>query len=91
MADEKKEGEAKKVKLPTPLKRRKQDDKRQLRNRARKSHIQTARVAFAKADTAEAKKAKLSTLYRLLDKAVKKGVMKENKASRLKSRMAAKI
>lgn len=91
MADEKKEGEAKKVKLPTALKRRKQDDQKQLRNRARKAHIQTARVAFAKADTAEAKTAKLSALYRLLDKAVKKGVMKENKASRLKSRMAAKV
>lgn len=91
MADEKKEGEAKKTKLPTAQKRRKQDDRRQLRNRVRKSQVQTARVAFAKAPDANAKETKLKQLYSLLDKAVKKGFMKPNKASRLKSRLAAKV
>jgi small subunit ribosomal protein S20 len=89
MAVDKKD-EKKKVKAPTALKRHKQDIKKNLSNRIRKSQIHTARTAFAEAKDETVKKTLLNTLYGLLDKAAKNGVFKKNKVSRLKSRLAAK-
>jgi small subunit ribosomal protein S20 len=85
MAEEKKA-----VKAPTPLKRHKQDQKKNLQNRMWKSKIHSARQAFAAATDEEAKKGLLSSLYSLLDKAGKNGLFKMNKIARLKSRLAAK-
>ncbi len=90
MADAKSGEKKKKVKLPTPLKRRKQDIKKALNNKIVKSKIHTARNKFAGQTDNEGKKTLLSTLFSLIDKAAKKGVFKKNKANRLKSRLHAK-
>jgi small subunit ribosomal protein S20 len=89
MAEQKKE-EKKAVKVPTPLKRHKQDAKKNLANRIWKSKIHTARSNFALAKDETEKKSLLNNLYCLLDKAAKNGLFKKNKVSRLKSRLAAK-
>lgn len=89
MADEKKE-EKKAVKVPTALKRHKQDIKKNLTNRMWKSRIHTARSAFAETTNETEKKSLLNSLYSLLDKAAKNGIFKKNKVSRLKSRLSAK-
>lgn len=82
----------KKVKRPTAQKRELQAEKRRLINKACRSEIKTAirvaRHASAQADK-EAKFQAMKAAYSLLDKAVNKGVIKQNKASRLKSRLAA--
>lgn len=91
MADDKADAKKKKPKLPTALKRRKQDEKKALRNKVVKSKIHTARVKFDKETAEDNKKTLLKTLFSLIDKAVKKGVYKRNKADRLKSRLHAKV
>jgi small subunit ribosomal protein S20 len=91
MANEEKGGEVKKrPRVPTPAKRHKQDAKKNLANRIRKSRIHTARVAHQKATAPEEKASILKLLYSLIDKAAKTGVFKRNKANRLKSRLANK-
>ncbi len=91
MSEEKaNEGKQFPKKKPTALKRRKQDDKKHLRNRTWKRRIQTARAQFEKETAGEEKTSLLQTLYSLLDKAVKNSIIKKNKASRLKSRFSKK-
>ena len=85
--------EAKKVKRPTAQKRDLQNEKRRLRNRIYKSRVRTAirlfQDALVKGDQAETTD-KLNEAYSILDKCVQKGVFKLNKASRTKSRLAAR-
>lgn len=85
--------EAKKVKRPTALKRDLQSKKRRLNNKIYKSRVRTAIRAFqetlTKGDQADTT-TKLNEVYSILDKCVKKGVFKLNKASRTKSRLAAR-
>lgn len=92
MADEKK---AAKVKKPSALKRDIQSEKRRLRNRSYRSGVLTAIRGFetsvAQKDAPEAVKAKLNTVYSLMDKGVKKGIYKSNKAARTKSRLTARF
>lgn len=88
--DKKDEGKKLPNKKPTALKRHLQDEKKHLRNRTWKRRIQTARTQFERESTSEAKTSLLTTLYSLLDKAVKNSVIKKNKASRLKSRFSKK-
>jgi small subunit ribosomal protein S20 len=87
MAEEKK-GKSRK---PTALKRDQQNARRNQRNRMFKSSVATAMRAF---DETVAKKedvsSRLRDLYSLMDKGVKKGVFKLNKASRVKSRLEAR-
>lgn len=89
MADEKK-GKSKK---PSALKRDEQSVKRNLRNRAFKSKVSSAMRKFeettAKKDSSEIKTT-LATVYSLMDKGVKKGIYKANKANRVKSRLCAR-
>ena len=91
MADEKKEKG--KTRKPSALKRDEQSARRNMRNRSFKSKVTTAVRAFeetiSKKD-APALKTKLSDLYSLMDKGVKKGIYKLNKASRVKSRLEAR-
>ena len=91
MADAKKEKA--KVKKPTALKRDEQSVKRNLRNRSFKSKVTTALRALeetlSKKDVASIK-LKLNDIYSLMDKGVKKGIYKMNKANRVKSRLHAK-
>lgn len=87
-ADEKKKNERK----PSALKRDQQADKKNLLNRAFKAKVRTAILSLegsiAQKETDAAKK-KLNDLFSLMDKGVKKGVFKKNKASRTKSRFHA--
>ena len=90
-AGKKKEGE---TRLTSAKKRDLQSKKRRLSNRAYESKVHTSirniEKAVSEKAAPEAIKAKLSTLYSLMDKGVKKGVYKKNKAARTKSRMLAK-
>lgn len=92
MADEKK---AAKVRKPSALKRDIQSEKRRLRNRSYRSSVLTAirgfETSLAQKEAPEAVKAKLNTVYSLMDKGVKKGIYKSNKAARTKSRLTARF
>ncbi len=82
------------AKRPTPIKRDIQNEKNRLRNKAFKSSVRTAMRQFEsslpKNNTAEIQD-NLNTLYSLMDKGVKRGVYKINKASRTKMRLAARV
>ena len=93
MAKEPADKKVKKVKRPTPLKRDDQSLKRNLRNRNIKSRVSTAIRSYddsLKAGNAEESLAKLNEAYSMLDKAVQKGVFKQNKSDRTKARLAAR-
>jgi small subunit ribosomal protein S20 len=89
MAEEGKKGPQKK-KRPTALKRMKQDEKRNLRNRSFKSSVRTAIRSFEAAFSAKDKdkmQAAINAVYSLMDRGVKQGVYKKNKAARTKQRI----
>jgi small subunit ribosomal protein S20 len=107
MAEEKKEGGAapaaggapaaekkKNGRISSAQKREKQSLKARLGNRSFKATVTTAIRSFeeelAKGDKASLRKS-LDALYSLLDKGVKTGRFKQNKAARTKSRLYAKI
>jgi len=95
MANEKKaapqkkeEKDNKKVRRPSALKRDLQSAKKNLRNRSFKSKVSTAIHSLNQAISqgeAAAIKTKLSTVFGLMDKGVKTGIIKLNKAARVKS------
>ena len=102
MAEEKKAGGApapaaekkKNGRQTSAQKRDAQSLKARLRNRSFKAKVSTAVRSFEDAVTKGDKtvmKQHLSTLYSLIDKGVKTGVFKQNKAARTKSRLTAKI
>ena len=72
----------------------KQSEKRRARNHSVKAELRTQMkkvlTAVAKKDPAASKTA-LSEAYRLLDRAVVKGVIHRNNASRHKARLAARV
>jgi small subunit ribosomal protein S20 len=84
----------KKVKLPTAKKRDLQSEKRRVRNRAYKSEVNSVVRSFTdalgKGDAATQKKA-LSEIFSTVDRGVKKGKLKLNKASRIKARLAKRV
>lgn len=88
MANEKKD---KKTKRPSAEKRNIQSKKRNLCNRMLKARVNSASrsltQAFAEKDASVIQE-KLNEVYSLMDKGVKKGVFKINKASRLKARLS---
>ena len=81
-----------KQRKPSALKRDLQSKKRNLKNRSFKAKVNTAvrslNESISQKDTA-ALKTKLSNVYSLMDKGVKKGIFKMNKANRVKSRLHA--
>ena len=79
-----------KKKKSSALKRHLQSLEARARNKAFRSKVSTAIKAANKA-TAEEKQASLNVVYSLMDKGVKKGVFKQNKASRIKSRMTKRV
>jgi len=94
MAEEKKENGEKKVKQrkPSALKRDLQSKKRNLNNRAFKAKVSTALRSLQETVSQKdstATKSKLNEVYSLMDKGVKKGIFKMNKANRVKSRLHA--
>lgn len=82
-----------KARRPTPLKRDLQNAKRRLLNKAFKSNVRTTvrrfDEAIAKGDAALIKQ-ELDNVYSAMDKGVKRGVYKLNKASRTKARLTAR-
>lgn len=86
--------ETKKVKRPTAEKRNLQSEKRRLRNRSYKARVRTAIRRFEESVEKKEKDSvttSLSAVYSLLDKGVKTGVFKLNKASRTKARLTAHV
>lgn len=76
------------------LKRARQTEKRTARNRANRSRLRTAlrdlRESLAKGDKQTAEQRYRQTVS-ALDKAIQKGVIHENTASRYKSRLSARV
>lgn len=96
MADEKAPASKKKTealtKRPSAQKRDLQNEKRRLRNRSYRASVLTSLRSLESAlANKEPAQDKLSALYSLMDKGVKKGVFKPQKAARTKSRLAARI
>lgn len=91
MAEKNGNGE-KKARRPSAAKRDGQSLKRNMRNRSYKAEVSTAvrslQDAITKKD-APSIPAKLNAVYSLMDKGVKKGIYKQNKASRVKARFTA--
>ncbi len=83
-----------KQKRPSALKSHLQSEKRRLVNRAFKSRIRTslrsANELLEKGEAGDLQKA-LSEVCSFMDKGVKRGIFKQGKADRVKSRFAAKI
>jgi small subunit ribosomal protein S20 len=91
--DKKKEAE-KKTKRPTALKRDLQSEKRRLINKSFRSELRTAvRVLDEALEKKEvpAIESAFNKLQAQVDKGVKRGVFKKNKANRTKSRIQAKV
>lgn len=83
-----------KAKRPTAQKRMIQNGKRRLQNRIFQSRVKTAIRHFqesAKEGDQALVQDNLRKVYSLMDKGVKKGLYKLNKASRTKSRLTAKV
>ena len=76
------------------LKQMRQSRKRRARNRKNlsqvKTHVRKLRAAIASGDAGAAKKL-LSVTVGEIDRAVKKGVVHDNAASRYKSRLSRKV
>jgi len=76
------------------LKRARQTEKRTARNRANRSRLRTAlrdmREALAKGEKESAETSYRKTVS-ALDKAIQKGVIHSNTASRYKSRLSARV
>ena len=76
------------------LKRARQTEKRTMRNRASRSRLRSSlrllREALAKGDQQSAEQVFRQTVS-ALDKAIQKGVIHENTASRYKSRLSARL
>ena len=71
-----------------------QSERKRVFNLRRKSTMKDTEKAIAKAITGgDAKKAKelLPSAYKAIDKAAKRGVIKENTAARKKSRLTARV
>ncbi len=87
----KKEGN---VRQPSALKRDMQNEKRRLKNRSYRASVMTSirslEGSLSKKESAEVIKTKLNALYSLMDKGVKRGVFKPQKAARTKSRLTAR-
>lgn len=70
------------------------NERNRVRNQAVKTRVKTmTKKVLAAIETAdvEAAKAALTVAYKEFDKAVTKGVLKKNTASRKKARLAAKV
>ncbi|MBM3200915.1 MAG: 30S ribosomal protein S20 [Chlamydiae bacterium] len=85
MAD--KQQAKKKEKVPTAKKRILQSKRRQLANKILKTKVKNTCKDLISAP-AEEKSTLLNDVYQWVDKAVKKGVFKLNKGSRIKARFA---
>jgi small subunit ribosomal protein S20 len=84
----------KNTRRPTALKRDIQNEKKRLLNKSFKSKVRTAMNSFDSAVQAQEKdriSLALNQVYSLMDKGVKRGVFKANKAARTKARFFKKV
>jgi small subunit ribosomal protein S20 len=92
-AAEKKKSEGP-TRQPSALKRDLQSEQRRLRNRSYRASVLTSirslESSLAQKEAPEALKTKLNEIYSLMDKGVKRGVFKPQKAARTKSRLTAR-
>ena len=83
-----------KTRKPSALKRDLQSEKRRLRNRSYRASVLTSiralESSMTQKEAPEGVKTKLNAIYSLMDKGVKSGIFKPNKAARTKSRLAAR-
>lgn len=81
-----------KVKRPSALKRNLQSEKRRLSNRSFRSSVNTAirslEGALAKKEEPAKITSHLQEIYSIVDKGVKRGIYKPQKAARTKSRLS---
>lgn len=80
--------------IKSAAKRLKQNIKRRLINRMRKSRVKTSEThlnEMIKAGDKEAVQKQLSKCFSELDKAAKKGTIHQNKADRKKARLTARV
>ncbi len=91
----KKDKKEAKTKRPSALKRDMQNEKRRLSNRSHRAQVLTAIRALSASvsskDSTDVAQKKLNAIYSLMDKGVKRGVFKPNKAARTKSRLTARL
>lgn len=84
-----------KVKKPSALKRDLQSEKKRLRNRSYRASVLTTIRSFesslSQKESPEIIKTKLNSIYSIMDKGVKRGVYKLQKAARTKARLAARV
>ncbi len=83
--------ETKKVKRPTAKKRNIQSEKRRMLNKGYRAKVSTTIKIFEKELAAAASQNTLSAVFSVVDKGVKKGIIKLNKAARIKSRLNKKM
>ena len=86
--------EQKKVKRPTQQKRQIQNEKCRLINKGARTRVKTAIKSCLDAiqeQDAEKKRKALNEFFSLVDKAAKKGIFKQNKADRMKSRVTSRF
>jgi small subunit ribosomal protein S20 len=89
-----KEKETKKTKRPTAIKRDIQNEKRRLINKSFKSVVRTTLRTFDESLETKDKekiKASLNDFYSVMDRGVKRGLFKQNKADRSKERAFQKF
>ena len=83
-----------KARQPSALKRELQGEKRRLSNRSYRASVVTSIRSFESSlnqkESPEAIRTKLNEIYSLMDKGVKKGIFKPQKAARTKSRLASR-
>jgi len=70
------------------LRKIRKDEKRRARNRMYKMRIKETFKKILKEKNVEKKRELLNLLYKYVDKAVKRGVIHENKGARIKSKAA---
>lgn len=91
----KKDKKEPKVKRPSALKRDLQNEKRRVVNKSHRAQVLTAirslSASVSKKDATDVTQKKLSAIYSLMDKGVKRGIFKANKAARTKSRLTARL
>lgn len=83
-----------KTRKPSALKRDLQSEKKRQRNRSYRASVLTSvrslEASLDQKEGPEAIKTKLNAFYSLMDKGVKRGIFKPQKAARAKSRLTAR-
>lgn len=89
-----KKDEKPKIKRPTALKRDLRNEKHRIINKSFKSHARTTMRTFDEALESKDKEriqAALNNIFSVVDRGVKRGIYKPNKAARIKARTTQKI